>query len=155
VMSIPDELMAKYFRLCTALPVDEIDAIECALDGGSQHPNVVKRRLAREIVAEYHNSRAASAAEQAFDRVFKDHQAPQEVAEIPVKLAEDVYLPALLHELGLVDSASDGRRMIDQGGVKIDGESLEPLLYHYARARVDGRIVQVGKRRFARPVAGS
>ena len=153
VMSIPDELMVKYFRLCTALPVSEIDEIEASLADGSAHPNITKRRLAREIVELYHSAEDASAAEEAFDRVFREHQAPEEIAEVEVDLGEEVHLPALLRELGLVPSTSDGRRMIDQGAVRLDGESLEPHIYDYARARVEGRVVQVGKRRFARPIA--
>jgi len=153
VMSIPDQLMTKYFRLCTALSVEEVDAVEAGLADGSQHPNVVKRRLAREIVSLYHTPAEAQSAEEAFDRVFKEHLAPQDVEEIHVHLAEDVYLPGLLHELGLVASAGEGRRMIDQGGVKIDGEPVQDHGYTCARARVAGALVQVGKRRFARPIA--
>jgi tyrosyl-tRNA synthetase len=153
VMSIPDELMPKYFRLCTSLPIDEVDRVEAALLTGTEHPNLVKRRLAREIVSLYHSPEDALRAEDAFDRVFKSHKAPADVPEIEIDLAEDVYLPGLLNELGLVSSAGEGRRMIDQGGVKVDGDALESGLYNYARARLDGRVVQVGKRRFARPVS--
>jgi tyrosyl-tRNA synthetase len=66
-----------------------------------------------------------------------------------------VYLPGLMHELGLVASASDGRRMIDQGGVKIGGLALEPRVYTYARAQVENMVIQVGKRRYAQPIAAS
>jgi len=153
VMSIPDVLMPKYYRLCTALPIDEIDRIEAGLAAGSEHPNQAKRRLAREIVSLYHGSSAAPLAEQAFDRVFKSHQAPEDIPEVALDLSDEVYIPGLLNELGLVSSAGEGRRMIDQGGVKLDGDSLAAGVYYCARARVEGRILQVGKRRFARPVA--
>ena len=153
VMSIPDGLMPKYFRLCTPLGVDEVEAIEAGLATGTEHPNLVKRRLAREIVSLYHTPEAAVMAEATFDRVFKEHEAPVDIAEVPVALGESVYLPALLAELGLVSSASEGRRMIDQCGVKLDGEALPPALYEYTRARVLNRVLQVGKRRFARPVS--
>jgi tyrosyl-tRNA synthetase len=152
VMSIPDELMPKYYRLCTSLTVDEVDEIEAALGAGTEHPNTVKRRLAREIVTLYHGPDAGPTAEESFDRVFKDHQAPEEVEEIVVEMTEEIYLPALLHSLGLVTSSSEGRRMIDQGAVKLDGGRLEPRLYNYARANIEGRVLQVGKRRYARPV---
>ncbi len=155
VMSIPDELMIKYFRLCTAVPVEEIDSIESDLANGSEHPNLLKRRLAREIVSVYHSDQQAAEAEAGFDRVFKNHEAPEEVPEFVVDLADDVYLPGLLHQLGLAPSASEGRRLIDGGGVRVDGEALEPRTYNVARAYIQGRIVQVGKRRFARPVADS
>ena len=116
------------------------------------HPNEVKRRLAREIVTLYHGASVADRAEEAFDRVFKSHQVPEEVPEVAVALPDDVYVPGLLAELGLVSSAGEGRRMIDQGGVKIDGVSLDAGVYSYSRTRVEGRVLQVGRRRFVRPV---
>ena len=78
---------------------------------------------------------------------------PDEIPEVAVEFEDEVYLPGLLQTLGLVDSASDGRRMIDQGGVKLGGAALEPRIYTYARAQIEGEVLQVGKRRFARPVA--
>jgi tyrosyl-tRNA synthetase len=152
VMSIPDELMPKYFRLCTSVPVDEVEAIESALAAGTEHPNRVKRRLGREIVTLYHEAEAARAAEEAFDRVFKEHKAPADIPDIEVELEEEVYVPRLLQQLGLAASAGEGRRLIDQGGVKLDGTPLESALYTCARARVEGAVIQVGKRRFARVV---
>jgi tyrosyl-tRNA synthetase len=149
VMSIPDELMPKYFRLCTSVPVDEADAIEAGVADGSLHPNQVKRRLAREIVTLYHGPEAAVAAEEAFDRVFKQHEAPLDVPVFKIELAEEVYLPGVLVEAGLVNSAGEGRRMIDQGGVKVNGEAVANGAYTCSRAHVDGSLVQVGKRRYA------
>jgi len=153
VMSVPDALMVKYFRLATALGVDEIDSIEAALAGGTQHPNLAKRRLAREIVGLYHGAAAAVSAEEAFDRVFKRGEVPVEIPEVPVRLDATVYLPGLLKELGLVASTSDGRRQIDQDAVKLDGAAVAGGTYELARADIEGRVVQVGKRRYARPVA--
>jgi tyrosyl-tRNA synthetase len=153
VMSIPDGLMGKYFRLCTPLDVAELDVIEAGLATGELHPNATKRRLAREIVALYHGADAGESAEAGFDRVFKEHAMPEEIPEVEVALEQEVYLPALLQELGLVTTSSDGRRMIDQGGVRIGGVALEPRIYTIARARVEGQVLQVGKRRYVRPVA--
>jgi tyrosyl-tRNA synthetase len=155
IMSISDELVVKYFRLCTALPIDEIERIESGLESGSEHPNLAKRRLGREIVGLYHGADASNAAEEAFDRVFKRHEAPEDMPSVAVAMGEEVYLPGLLQDLGLVASSGEGRRMIDQGGVKIDGVPIAPSLYTFAREDVDGRVLQVGKRRFARPVARS
>jgi tyrosyl-tRNA synthetase len=153
VMSIPDELMVKYYRLCTSLPVDEVDDLDASLAAGSAHPNAVKRRLAREIVGLYHSAESAIEAEAAFDRVFKAHEIPDDIPELVVAFEDEIYLPALLKEIGLVSSASEGRRMIDEGAVKADGEAFERGIYTYARARVDGAVIQVGKRRYARPVS--
>jgi tyrosyl-tRNA synthetase len=155
VMSIPDELMPKYFRLCTSVPVDEVEAIESALAAGTEHPNQVKRRLGREIVTLYHDAEAAHAAEESFDRVFKEHKAPIDIPDVEVELEDEIYVPRLLQQLGLAASAGEGRRLIDQGGVKVDGTPLESALYTCARARVEGAVVQVGKRRFARVVSAA
>lgn len=152
VMSIPDGLIVKYYRMCTPVAVEEIDALETALATGAVHPNLAKRRLGREIVDLYHGPQAGRMAEESFDRVFKQHRAPEEVPEVVVDLADDVYLPGLLVDLGLVASAGEGRRMIDQGGVKLDGAPLESRVYNYARATLEANVLQVGKRRFARPV---
>ncbi len=154
-MSIPDELMVKYYRLCTALSVDEVDAVEASLDSGDAHPNAVKRRLAREIVGLYHGISSAEEAEAAFDRVFKQHDIPEDVPEFAVTLdASAVHLPALLKELALVGSNAEGRRMIDQGAVRIDGDPVAHGAYDVAPEVVLGRVLQVGKRRYARVVAG-
>jgi len=155
VMSIPDALMIKYYRLCTSLAVDEVDALDAAIASGDQHPNAAKRRLAREIVGAYHQAGSDGLAEAAFDRVFKQHQVPEEIAEFVVEMGEEVHLPALLHELGLAPSSSEARRLIDGGGVKIDGDTVAPRIYNVARTHVDGAVLQVGKRRFARAVSSS
>jgi tyrosyl-tRNA synthetase len=152
VMSIPDGLIVKYYRLCTALPVDEIDVIQRDLEDGDVHPNQVKRSLAREIVTLYYDGAHASEAEEAFDRVFKRHEAPEDLPAVAVELAPEVYLPGLLHELDLVSSASEGRRMIDQGAVRIEGEPVARGDYQCSREQVQDRVIQVGKRRFARAV---
>jgi len=154
IMSIPDELMGKYYRLCTPLSVEEVDTIEAELSTGTAHPNATKRHLARVIVELYHGVRAAVDAEAAFDRVFKDHDAPEDVPDVVVAVTPAVHLPALLKELGLVTSNAEGRRMIDAGAVRIDGASVVPHAYDLQWDDVVGRVVQAGKRRFARPVVG-
>lgn len=154
VMSIPDGLIVKYFRLCTSLPVEEVDVIEADLGAGRSHPNLVKRRLSREIVSLYHGPGAGESAEVAFDRVFKDHQTPADVPEVAVEPAPLMHLPALLRDLGLAASTSEARRLIDGGGVRIDGEQVAPRTYDVPWAAVRDRVVQAGKRHFARPVDG-
>ncbi|MDZ4178094.1 MAG: tyrosine--tRNA ligase [Coriobacteriia bacterium] len=152
IMSIPDELTIKYYRLCSAVPVEEIDLLEEGLAAGTVHPNLIKRRLAAGIVDLYHGAGAGASAEAAFDRVFKKHEAPDDIVEVPVELGPTVHLPALLSEIGLVASNGEGRRMIDQGGVKIDGTAHPAGVYDVEPGVVAGRVVQVGKRRFARVV---
>jgi len=154
VMSIPDALIVKYFRLCTATRVDEVDALEAGLDSGSEHPNLVKRRLARDIVALYHGEPASTEAEGAFDRVFKQHELPDDIPVAVVEARDPVFLPALLKEIGLVPTSSEGRRSIDGGGVRIDGQAVPAGAYELPWADVIDRVVQVGRRRYAK-VSGS
>ena len=150
IMSIPDELMAKYYRLATALPVSEVDEIEKAIVEGSEHPNQLKRRLGREIVSLYYDNEAAVQAEEAFDLVFKQHKIPDDIAEFDLGLEGEVYLPKLMVDSLLAQSAGEGRRLIDGGGVKIDGEALPAKTYNIDASRVIGAVIQVGKRKFAK-----
>jgi tyrosyl-tRNA synthetase len=133
--------------------VDEVDLIEAELADGTAHPNATKRHLARAIVGLYHGEDAAAEAEEAFDRVFKHHELPEDVLEIEVAASGEVHLPALLKDLGLVASNTEGRRMIDAGAVRIEGEVVPPHAYDLRWDDLVGRVVQAGKRRFARPVA--
>ncbi len=156
VMSIPDELMVKYYRLASTLSVDEIDKIEEGLASDSLHPNKVKRALARNIVAAYHGEAAATEAEEAFDRVFKQHEMPEDIPEFKADLTPNdegkVYLAKLLAEAGMCSSVGDARRMIDGGGVKVDGEAVPAKSYNVDPAKLSGAVVQVGKRRFVKLV---
>jgi tyrosyl-tRNA synthetase len=154
VMSIPDELMPRYFYLASSLPVGEVDTIVAGLEAGELHPNAVKRQLAANIVAAYWDEEAAVAAEAEFDRVFKNREMPDEIAEVFVALRADgdglVYVPAVLVELGFAGSAGEARRLIDGGGVKLAGEALAKGEYGVVAERLTGQVVQVGKRKFAR-----
>jgi tyrosyl-tRNA synthetase len=154
VMSIPDDLMIKYYRLCTALPVGEIDSLEASLAAGTKHPNAAKRRLAREIVAQYHDFEAAQTAEAAFDRIFKHREMPEDIAEARVTRTDPVHLPAIMKEAGLAPTTSEARRLIDGGAVRVDGEALglAPGVYDVPWSMVQGRVLQAGKRRYARIV---
>jgi tyrosyl-tRNA synthetase len=155
VMSIPDELMVKYYRLCTSLSVEELDAIEAALDGGELHPNAAKRRLGREIVTLYHDAGAAMDAEAAFDAVFKRHEIPEDVPEVRVERQGDrAHLPVVMKHAGLAPTTSEARRLIAAGAVKIDGDpvALEAGVFDIPWAALEGRVLQAGKRRYARIV---
>jgi tyrosyl-tRNA synthetase len=150
VMSIPDTVMPQYYRLATALPVEEVDRLEADLASGVAEPNATKRRLAREIVALYNGAEAAESAEAAFDRVFKRHEAPEDIEEYRLPRPPDgvVYLPQAITASGMAQSASEARRQIDQGAVKVNGYRVEPQTYKYEE--VTPATVQVGKRRFVR-----
>ncbi|MCZ4493760.1 MAG: tyrosine--tRNA ligase [Conexibacter sp.] len=138
-MRLPDDAMESWFSLL---------AVPRPPEGSG--PRDAKRALARGIVARFHGDEAAAAAEQRFDRLFVTHEAPEEVDE-HVFLARDgvVHLPALLAD-AFGRSRSDARRLLTQGGVKLDGEALGEGDLDVAPERLDGRVVQLGKRHFRR-----
>lgn len=143
-MAIDDEVMESWFLLLTRLPEEQIAAV---LAG---HPREAKARLAAELVRFFHGEDDAAAAREAFDRQFRDRQLPTDIPEHgwPVE-AHELPLANLLKELGLAASTSEARRLVAQGGVRLDGEVRSDP--QEAVARPAGELlVQVGKRRFAR-----
>jgi tyrosyl-tRNA synthetase len=157
LMRVPDELIGQYLELCTGLEQGEVERLERHIEAGSLRPDVAKRRMASEVVTLYHGQEAAGAAEERFDRVFREHEIPTDVPEValPPSLAgeEKVWLPRLLAEVGLVSSNSDGRRQIEQGGVRIDGDQVTDSHAEVSVAELPGRVLQVGRRKFVR-IAG-
>ena len=140
VMSVPDSVMGDYYLLLLGRELD-----------GSAHPNEAKRELARELVTAFHSAEAAEAAEERFDSVHKRGEVPADVPEVVLGEGESVHLPALLSDaFGL--SSSEGRRLIAQGGVKLDSQAVDPALLDVPAAELRGHVLQVGKRRFARLV---
>jgi tyrosyl-tRNA synthetase len=113
-------------------------------------PRDAKRALARALVSRYYDDGAAASAEAAFDRVHRERQAPAEVPEVSWVASEsEVHLPALLAQAFGV-STSEARRALAQGGVKLDGEPVADGALDRPAADVDGKVLQLGKRRFAR-----
>jgi tyrosyl-tRNA synthetase len=135
-MSIPDAALPQWWEM---------------LVGDSAHPDDPmewKLELARRIVGRWHGEEAARAGEHHFTRVVREHRAPEEIAEALLPEGEPVHLPALLVEHLSLPSTSEARRLIAQGGVRLDGEPVHDL--DVPRARLDGAVVQAGKRRFMR-----
>jgi len=151
-MSLADGLMVRYFELVTGVPLDEVREIDRGLREGTLHPRDVKMRLAREITGAYHGPEAAREAEEEFVRVFRQHEVPDEMTDHRVAPSQleggRLYLPRLLVEAGAVASSGEARRLIRQGGVRVDGRKLgeEEL----ALVPADGMIVKAGKRTFIR-----
>jgi tyrosyl-tRNA synthetase len=150
VMSIPDAAMEQYFRLATEMDPNELQGLLDDLADGSAHPGEAKRRLGREVVALYHGEGAGFEAEAAFDRVFRDKDAPEEVRDFALPVGDPVWLPAVLKEAGLVKSSSEGKRLVAQGAIKIDGDPV--TAEELSRSLLINQIIQVGKRRFVRLV---
>jgi tyrosyl-tRNA synthetase len=138
-LRLPDEAMPTWFSL---LGIEEPEP--------GTPPRDAKRALARAIVDRFHDAEAVRAAEEHFDRLFIRHEAPEEVEELEVRPENgSVHLPAVLADaFGL--SRSDARRRLAQGGVRLDGEQLAPEELDLAPDRLDGAVLQVGKRQFRR-----
>ena len=153
-MSIPDELIVEWFGLCTDLDPSEVRRIETGLADGSLHPGEQKRRLARGVVGIYHGEKAGAAAEERFDTVHRQHELPEDIPEmaIPPEAVKDgkVWLPRLLVETGMASSNADARRLIEGGGVRLDGEVTQDPEGELGVEEMRGRVVQVGRRRFVR-----
>lgn len=156
VMSIPDELMIKYYRLASTLSVNEIDKTEEGLTKGDLHPNKVKRALAQNIVAAYYSRSEAQAAEDQFDLVFKQHEIPDDIPEFAADLTSNddglVYLAKLIFDAGLASSIGEARRFIDGGGVKINGKAVATKSYNVDPGLLKDVVIQVGKRKFVKLV---
>lgn len=149
-MSIPDDLMDQWFRLATEVPEAEVDEISAGVADGELHPGQVKRRLARELVELYHGVGSGEKAEAAFDLIFKQHRIPEDIPEVAVPHDDPVSLPGLLRGANLASSGGEARRLIDQGAVRLDGEVTNEI--ELPRSALVGKVLQVGKRRYARLV---
>jgi len=149
VMSIPDEAMSNYFNLVTRWTPAQIAEIERALTSGELHPRDAKMKLAWEIVSIFHGDEAATRAEEHFKRVFQRRELPREMPTYKLNAPRNIV--ELLVETGLAKSKSEGRRLIQQGGVRLDGEPIASI--ELVIQPKDGLVLQVGRRRFVRLVA--
>jgi tyrosyl-tRNA synthetase len=146
VMSVPDLAMLSFFKLVTRYTPAQIEAIEQGLSGGGLHPRDVKMELAREIVGIFYNPDQAAAAEQHFINVFQQHELPEEMNEQPI--TQPLTLTDLLVFTQTAKSKNEARRLIDQGGVKLDGQVLEDAM-QLIEVKAP-TVLQVGKRKFVR-----
>jgi tyrosyl-tRNA synthetase len=149
IMSVSDDLMIRYYELLSDMPLPELDSLRAGIKSGSVHPMEAKKQLGREMVARYHGGPAAAHAEENFVKRFRDNQTPDEMPEIILTVEEEkALLCKILAQADLVKSNSEGRRAIQQGGVKIDGEKISDENLEIACS--GEYIIQVGKRRFAK-----
>lgn len=148
-LSIPDTLIHDYFVLLTNLPREELDRIRKELNDPAVNPRDLKRRLARELVALYHTRDAARAAEEEFDRIFVRKDVPDEIPEVTLSVANgSISIISLLTETKMVASKNEARRMIDQGGVSVNGERINDQ--NAIISLENSLIVKVGKRKFVK-----
>jgi tyrosyl-tRNA synthetase len=144
VMSIPDTAVYSYYVMVTRLRPGEIDGIIKGMEKGELHPRDVKMRLAKEIVTIFHSADEARRAEEEFVRVFRKSEVPEEMPEYLLH-AEQTLLDVLA-ESGLVSTRSEGRRLIQQRAVRLDGGTVTDSNMLLTRKGV----LQIGKRRFLR-----
>lgn len=158
LMSITDELIPLYFRLCSTLPVDDIDAIDEQFKDRTADPYALKRELARNICDLYHGAGAGDAAQEAFDATFKKGEVPEDIAEFPFSTVQvndegKVYLAKLLVDVRIASGTGEARRLIDGGGVRIDGQAVGPKCYNVDPSLfAAGTVLQSGKKRWAKLV---
>nr|WP_211328127.1 tyrosine--tRNA ligase [Thermodesulfitimonas autotrophica] len=152
LMSLPDTLIVRYLELVTPVPLAEVRAIAAGLENGTVHPRDAKMRLAREVVSQFHSPEAAAKAEAEFIRVFRERELPAEMPEfaVPKEMLENgrVPLPRLLVAAGLVPSTSEARRLIAQGGVRVNEERVGDPAARIAPEA--GMVLSIGRRKFVR-----
>jgi tyrosyl-tRNA synthetase len=151
IMSITDELMWKYYLLCTDVSESAIAQMKSLVKDKTLHPKKAKQGLAMRIITDFHGEPAAKAALEEFERVFSSDGVPDDVPEFKVPLADGkVFLPKLLADCGLAKSNSEATRLIAQGGVHLDGARVAPGTREVDAKAGASVLIKVGKRHFAR-----
>jgi tyrosyl-tRNA synthetase len=145
-MSIPDDLMGQWFRLAANFDEDVARDLEGRLGRGELHPNEAKRHLARSVVALYWGEQTALEAESGFDQIFREGGVPDDIEDVVVPAGHDVHMPSLLRDAFDI-SGSEARRLIAQGAVRVDDVTMTDE--QMSRSELVGRILRLGKRRFA------
>ena len=148
IMSMSDEVLPLYFEVLTDMPLEELAEVRTGLAGGTASPRDLKMRLARDIVSQFHSPADAAAAEESFVRQFVQRELPTDIPEHA--LAAPSGIIDLLVAAGMAASKGEARRLIDGGGVRVDGERVEG--YSLTLAPGAGVVVQVGRRKFVRVV---
>lgn len=143
VMSIKDELIIKYFTLCTDLPLENIKKMEEKIEAGI-NPRDLKAKLAKEIVKIYHNEEKSKKAEEEFNKIFQNNGKPSDVKTVSIE--KDMEIIEVIVKFELVSSNSEARRMIDQNAVSVNDQKVKN--YDFQIKKGEEYMIQVGKRRF-------
>ena len=149
LMSISDELMWRYYELLTDVPLEEIARLKEAVAAGTEHPKEVKKRLAMEIVARYHSEEAARKAAEEFEKVFARGGVPEDVPTVETT-EEKIWLPRFLKDQGLVKSTSEGKRLVAQGAIQLNGQKIREEELTLPPGE---HIFRIGKKRFLKVIA--
>jgi tyrosyl-tRNA synthetase len=151
LMSISDDLMWRYYELCSDVSLDTLERMKRIVQTGELHPKKAKEGLAIRIIQDFYDEQAALNAREEFERVFQQHGLPDDIAEhrFPTEQGK-VFLPKLLAGIGLASSKSEVSRLLKQGAVSIDGQKVGPSTLEIEVEPGEQRLFKVGKRRFAR-----
>jgi len=153
VLSISDDLMWRYYELCTDLSREGIQEMRQLVNSGTLHPKKAKEGLALRIISDFYDEQAAAGARAEFERIFADKGVPDQIPEHRYSIEDGkVFLPKLLSAIGVASSKSEVNRLLKQGAVSVDGEKLEPGTLELPVRSGESRLFKVGKRRFARVV---
>jgi len=148
-MSLPDALMLRYYELLSDISPADLEKLARDLESGAKHPRDTKEELAREITARYHGAQAAADAAREFAQIFREGGLPDDIEEVILNVEPGkVWLPKVMVEAGLAGSTSEGRRLISQGGVSVDGEKISDVNTEIPAGGIF--LLQIGKRRFKR-----
>ncbi len=149
IMSMRDEMILKYFELCTQVPLAEINQLAEKLKSGA-NPRDLKAQLAREIVKLYHGEKTAEQAAKEFDKIFRERKAPEEIKTVKINLGGGKKLTDLMFEYQLAPSKGEAARLIDQKAVEINNEVILDRNYRVLFDKPEIKIIKVGKRGFLR-----
>ena len=151
LMSISDELMLKYYELLSDITIEQLNSLKEGISNGTIHPREAKVNFAKEMITRFHNSAAADAANESFDKMFRDKEVPEDIEIVKItRESVEKWMPKLLATIGMVASTSEGKRMIQQGGVQINGVKVTSDEMSF-----DGQselVIKVGKRKYKKVV---
>ncbi|MBP1735677.1 MAG: tyrS [Deltaproteobacteria bacterium] len=151
LMSISDELMIKYYELLSDITIEQLNSLKEGIQNGTAHPRDAKVSFAKEMITRFHSKEAADGAHENFDKMFRDKEVPEDIEVVTMKKSEiGAWLPKLLATIGMVTSTSEGKRMIQQGGVHINGAKVTTDEMSF-----DGLselVIKVGKRKYKKVV---
>jgi tyrosyl-tRNA synthetase len=151
VLSITDDLMWRYYELCTDVSLAEIARMKREVAGNQLHPKKAKVELAKRIITDFHSAEEAQSAEAEFERIFVSREAPDEVEEVELSCeTAPLWFPKLLVKAGLAKSNGEATRLIQQGGVTLDGTRVESTDLELKADASAEHLIKVGKRRFVR-----
>ncbi|MEJ5261362.1 MAG: tyrosine--tRNA ligase [Ignavibacterium sp.] len=145
-MSIPDTLIYTYFELATNVSNERLKEIKAALEDGKTNPRDLKRELARTLVAMYYDEAAAIKAQEEFDKIFIKKEIPDDIDEFNIEETKEINILDLLLLVNFAPSKGEAKRLVQQGGVSIDGEKVSDV--HQNIKIKSGMILKVGKRKF-------